>query len=165
MWHQWFNCSFMKLWEYFLCTKETKIMTLFKNVFSSVLEFDTHSRMPVSANVQHCGRTRDAWAFCPLGSHLVTSRPVFGLFRYLWSMLHPKFNQTAPEFIWKRIETSDRFVCIKVRWAAVTLIQMSHTSRAIRVCFNRTKHAKCSTLVRVWCLYFYWLIPFCLSSF
>ncbi len=24
MWHQWFNRNFIKLWEYFLCTKETK---------------------------------------------------------------------------------------------------------------------------------------------
>ncbi len=34
MWHQWFNHNFMKLWEYFLCTKKTKIMTLFNAFFS-----------------------------------------------------------------------------------------------------------------------------------
>ncbi len=28
MWHQWFNHNFMKLHEYFLCAKKTKIMTL-----------------------------------------------------------------------------------------------------------------------------------------
>lgn len=44
-------------------------------------------------------------------AHLVTSRPVFGLFRCLWSMLHPYFNQTTPEFIWKRIKTSDPVLC------------------------------------------------------
>ncbi len=27
MWHQWFNLNFMKLQEYFLCAKKTKIMT------------------------------------------------------------------------------------------------------------------------------------------
>ncbi len=31
MWHQWFNCNFMKLRDYFLCTKKTKITTLFNN--------------------------------------------------------------------------------------------------------------------------------------
>ncbi len=43
MWHQWFNCTFMKLREYFLCTKKTKIMTSFKNVFSYLSVFDAHS--------------------------------------------------------------------------------------------------------------------------
>ncbi len=32
MWHQWFNRNFMKLREYFLCTKKTKITTLFNNL-------------------------------------------------------------------------------------------------------------------------------------
>ncbi len=32
MWHQWFNCNFTKLQEYFLCAKKTKIMTLFNNL-------------------------------------------------------------------------------------------------------------------------------------
>ncbi len=27
MWHQWFNLKSMKLWEYFLCAKKTKITT------------------------------------------------------------------------------------------------------------------------------------------
>ncbi len=31
MWHRWFNLNFMKLWEYFLCTKKTKITNLFNN--------------------------------------------------------------------------------------------------------------------------------------
>ncbi len=31
MWHRWFNGNFTKLWEYFLCSKKTKIMTLFNN--------------------------------------------------------------------------------------------------------------------------------------
>ncbi len=44
MWHQWFNRNFMKLREYFLCTKKTKLTTLFYNFVSSVSEFDTHSR-------------------------------------------------------------------------------------------------------------------------
>ncbi len=34
----------MKLREYFLCTKKTKIMTLFNNLFSSVSIFDVPSR-------------------------------------------------------------------------------------------------------------------------
>ncbi len=31
MWHQWFNCNFTNLREYFLCAKKTKIITLFNN--------------------------------------------------------------------------------------------------------------------------------------
>ncbi len=31
MWHQWLNFNFVKLQEYFLCSKKTKIMTLFNN--------------------------------------------------------------------------------------------------------------------------------------
>ncbi len=31
MWHQWFNLNGMKLQEYFLCAKKTKITTLFNN--------------------------------------------------------------------------------------------------------------------------------------
>ncbi len=31
MWHQWFNRNFTKQREYFLCTKKTKITTLFNN--------------------------------------------------------------------------------------------------------------------------------------
>ncbi len=44
MWHQWLNLNFMKLCEYFLCTKKTKIMTLFNNFFSSMSVFNTCSR-------------------------------------------------------------------------------------------------------------------------
>ncbi len=36
--HQWFNCNLMKLGEYFLCAKKTKIMTFF-NSFSAVYRF------------------------------------------------------------------------------------------------------------------------------
>ncbi len=43
MWHQWFNRNFMKLWEYFLCAKKTKITTLFNNFFSSVSVFTIRS--------------------------------------------------------------------------------------------------------------------------
>ncbi len=34
----------MKLREYFLCTKKTKIINLFNNFFASVSVFDAHSR-------------------------------------------------------------------------------------------------------------------------
>ncbi len=44
MWHQWFNLIFLKLWEYFLCAKKTKIITLFNNFFSSVSVFDALSQ-------------------------------------------------------------------------------------------------------------------------
>ncbi len=33
MWHQWFNCNFMKLQEIFLCAKKVKTTTLFNNFF------------------------------------------------------------------------------------------------------------------------------------
>ncbi len=46
MWHQWFNFNVIKLWKYFLCTKKTKIMTLFNNFFSFVSEFDAFNRVP-----------------------------------------------------------------------------------------------------------------------
>ncbi len=42
--HQWLNCDVMKLREYFLCTKKTKIITLFNNFFSSVSAFDMRSQ-------------------------------------------------------------------------------------------------------------------------
>ncbi len=32
MWHQGLNCNFMKLWDYFSCTKKIKTMTLFNNL-------------------------------------------------------------------------------------------------------------------------------------
>ncbi len=44
MWNQWFNRNFMKLREYFLCTKKTKIMTLFNNFFAFVSVIDVCSR-------------------------------------------------------------------------------------------------------------------------
>ncbi len=47
MWHRWFNRNFMKLREYFLCAKKTKIMTLFYNFFSS------SSILNVSSGEQH----------------------------------------------------------------------------------------------------------------
>ncbi len=56
MWHQWFNCNFMKPWEYFLCTKKTKIMTLFINFFSSVSAFNAHSQEYYDACVWCCWR-------------------------------------------------------------------------------------------------------------
>ncbi len=43
MWHQWLNHNFIKLQEQFLCAKKTK--TFDNNFFSSVSEFDTHSRL------------------------------------------------------------------------------------------------------------------------
>ncbi len=42
MWHQWFNPNFMKLLEYFLCAKKTKIMTLL-NQFLLLSVFDVYS--------------------------------------------------------------------------------------------------------------------------
>ncbi len=44
MWHQWFNRNFMRLREYLLCAKKTKITTSFNNFFSSVSVFNVCSR-------------------------------------------------------------------------------------------------------------------------
>ncbi len=44
MWHQWFNLNFMKLWEYCLCVKKTKIMTLIDKFFSAMSVCDARSR-------------------------------------------------------------------------------------------------------------------------
>ncbi len=41
---QWFNPNFMKLREYFLCAKKTKITNLFNNFFSSVSVFGRRSQ-------------------------------------------------------------------------------------------------------------------------
>ncbi len=41
MWHQWFNCNFTKLREYFLCAKKTKITTLFNKFVSSRSPYST----------------------------------------------------------------------------------------------------------------------------
>ncbi len=46
MWHQWFICNFMKLWEYFLCAKKTKILTLFSDFVSSVSVSVPFTRVP-----------------------------------------------------------------------------------------------------------------------
>lgn len=48
-------------------------------------------------------RTRYAFVF--FRSHPLTPAPVFGSFRYLWSMCHSYITQTAQEFVWKRTET------------------------------------------------------------
>ncbi len=40
MWHQWFNCNFMKLREY-LCTKKNKITTLFNTSFPGAILVST----------------------------------------------------------------------------------------------------------------------------
>ncbi len=51
-WYMWFNLNLMNLWEYFfLCTKTTKIITLFNNVFSSVLVFDARAQQSHDACV------------------------------------------------------------------------------------------------------------------
>ncbi len=46
MWHQWFNLNVMKLREYFLCAKKTKILTLFSDFFSSVSVFNMFMTVP-----------------------------------------------------------------------------------------------------------------------
>ncbi len=46
MWHQWFIFNFMKLWEYFLCAKKTKIPTLFNNFFASSQSPSPFTRVP-----------------------------------------------------------------------------------------------------------------------
>ncbi len=43
MWHQWFRFNFIKLQEYFLCAKKTKITNSINNFFSSMSVFDAHS--------------------------------------------------------------------------------------------------------------------------
>jgi len=67
--------------------------------------------------------------------HLVTSRPVFGSFRCLWSVLHSYISQTTPEFVWKWTETHlfSGLVHTRCRMAAFTLIHMNSTNR---VCFK-----------------------------
>lgn len=66
-----------------------------------------------------------------LGSHLVTSLPIFGLFRCLWSVLHSYFSQTAPESIWNLTENDffrgSQSTCLvrsKVRISAFTLLRL-----------------------------------------
>ncbi len=51
MWHQWFKLNYMKLREYFLCAKKTKIMTSFINLFFSVSVFAVRSREYHNASV------------------------------------------------------------------------------------------------------------------
>ncbi len=63
MCHLWFNWNFMKLWEYFLCTKKTKI-TLFNNFFSSVslwLNHRCHMDYFIDVLTTFLGLERGSW--------------------------------------------------------------------------------------------------------
>ncbi len=68
----------------------------------------------------------------------MTSQPVFGLFWYLWSVLHSYISRTSLKLVWKWTETpgkeESRYTCLlrtKVQKAAFTLIQINHTNSAV----------------------------------
>ncbi len=64
MWHQWFNCNFMKQREYILCAKKTKIMTLFNNFFSSDMFMKTVFMYSVRSDCMFYVRTPAPVLWC-----------------------------------------------------------------------------------------------------
>ncbi len=85
MWHQWLNCTSVKLQECFLCAKKTKTRTLFNNLFSSVSVFAMHSREYHNACMWCCWCTNQMR--CPLftsrGRRMLNS-----LQKHVWRFPH-----------------------------------------------------------------------------
>ncbi len=74
MWHQWFNHNVMKLWEYFLYTKKTKITTLFNDFFSSVAVFNACSQQDHYACMcipLHVNKAQRTWVLRQNAAYIV----------------------------------------------------------------------------------------------
>ncbi len=64
MWHQLFKLNVMRLREYFLCEKKTKIMTFFNNFFSSMSVFSVHC-LYILVSVSKAGQKIASHPLCP----------------------------------------------------------------------------------------------------
>ncbi len=74
MWHQWFNHNVMKLWEYFLYAKKTKITTLFNDFFSSVAVFNACSQQDHYACMcipLHVNKAQSTWVLRQNAAYVV----------------------------------------------------------------------------------------------
>ncbi len=139
----------MQIYHYLHCTLSMKSYVLNEELIKCVKE-SLHTeicckKMAVLTSVLNCNGQQRCYdeksqvclgILSFIGSRLVTSSPVFGLFRCLWVVLSSYVSQTPPEFIgsglrplWKGCSRSACWCAPRFRWQS-PCIQRNHSNRA-----------------------------------